>query len=90
MNGRLGADAAGARLQYAYYEDGGLAIHHFDAADREDQGKLEKALGGAKVAIASKSSNGERMIVRALKENQGAEYYFYDKSGRRLEMIAAE
>lgn len=67
-----------------------LGVHHLSEVDRLTQESLAKVLPGATPAIVSRSSDGGRMIVKAFYADRPTEYYFYDKPGRRLELIAQE
>lgn len=79
-----------ARARIAYYlSAAGERPFHFDADDQRTQASLEKALSGAAVSIVSKSTDGTRMIARADYQDKGAEFYFFDKAAKRLELVAA-
>lgn len=82
-------DAREARARIVYYADGRERAYHLDEADRIDQASLEKALPGAAVALISRSVDGDRLIARASYFGK-AEYYLYVKTGKRLELVAAD
>lgn len=82
-------DPREARARIVYYADGRQRAYHLDEADRIDQASLEKALPGAAVALISRSVDGDRLIARAAYIGK-AEYYLYVKTGKRLELVAAE
>jgi hypothetical protein len=76
-----------AKVRVAALADG--RFHHFDEGDRKLQAMLEKALPGARVAIASKSMSGARVIAQAIYANRGDEFYLFDATTKKLELVAA-
>lgn len=83
-------DPREARVRIVYVASGASETpYHLDASDRRAQASIEKALAGAMVTIASKSLDGGRMIIRADYADKPEEYYFYDKAGKRLELVAS-
>ena len=92
-NGQIDTIAYDARRNKAtviYYNNGSPQAYHLIEADRMFQASLERAIEGAAIAIKSVSTNGERMIVKALYANKPSEYYYYDIPGNRLELIVQE
>lgn len=83
-------DPREARVRIVYVAGGaGETPYHLDASDQKTKASLEKALAGAMVTVASKSLDGGRMIIRADYADKPEEYYFYDKPGKRLELVAS-
>ncbi len=83
-------DPREARARIVYYSGAaGERPFHLDADDQKTQGSLEKALSGASISIVSKSVDGARLIARAEYADKPEEYYFFDKSAKRLELVAA-
>ena len=83
-------DPREARARYVTLSAGsGQRTFHLDADDQKTQASLEKALAGAAVTLVSKSADGARLIARADYADRGSEYYFFDKPGKRLELVAA-
>lgn len=73
---------------YALAAVGGGEVRHLRAADQTLADNLEKAVPGSTMLILSKSTSGDRMIVKAFAGAGVEEFYFYDAPGRRLELIA--
>lgn len=74
-------------LGYALAAVGGGEVRHLRAADQTTADNLEKAVPGSTMLILSKSTSGNRMIVKAFVGGGAEEFYFYDAPGRRLELI---
>lgn len=89
-SGTVDAIAYDARRARAVRADFDGGVHHFSAADRTEQQRLENVLPGARAAIISKSQSGERMLVRALYADKPAEYFLFDKPAKRLQLIGRE
>jgi hypothetical protein len=83
----LGYEPRFAKVRVAALADGRFL--HFDEGDRKLQAALEKALPGARVAIASKSMSGARFIAQAIYANRGDEFYLFDATTKKLELVAA-
>ncbi len=68
----------------------GGAIRHLDEDDSATITKLESAVPGSVMMLLSKSVGGDRMLVKAFKNEGIEEYYFFDANEKRLELIAAQ
>lgn len=77
-----------SRIAYSL-SAGGERAFHFDPEDQKAQASLEKALAGASVSLVSKSVDGARVIARAGYRAKPEEFYLYDKSAKRLDLVAA-
>lgn len=87
---RIHYDPREARARILYVASGlGERPIHIDPEDQKTQGALEKAVAGAAISIVSKSIDGGRMIARADYGAKGSEFYLYDRTAKRLELIAA-
>ncbi len=87
---RVYYDPREARARILYVSSGaGERPVHVDAEDQKTQAALEKAVAGAAISIVSKSVDGGRMIARADFAGKASEFYLYDKSAKRLELVAA-
>lgn len=71
------------------YTDDLPRVHFLDEADRKLQASLAKALPGAAPIIASRSADGERMIVRAVYADHPDQYFFYDRAAKTMSMVAS-
>ncbi len=71
------------------YIDDMPRVYFFSEADRNLQTSLEKALPGAKPMIVSQSDDGARMIVRAIYSDHPDQYFYYDRTAKSMNMIAA-
>ncbi|WP_375204821.1 hypothetical protein [Hyphococcus sp.] len=94
----IAASGVGYTLNLVYDHRRGKAIaatssdgvKHFNNEDAAEIAKLEKAVPGSSMILLSTSTEGDRMIVQAQKNNGTTEYYFYDATERRLELVAAQ
>ena len=83
-------DPRSAKTRVVYVSvDGGVSPYHLDTDDQKTQASLEKAISGAAISLVSKSADGSRMIARADYRAKGSEFYFFDKTAKRLELVAA-
>ena len=70
------------------YTDDLPRVMPIDAADQKLQASLVKALPGAAPIIVSKSTDGMRMIVKAIYTDHPDQYFFYDRAAKTMNMIA--
>ena len=72
---------------HAVVVDKGAEIYHFDPDLRSVQASMEKALSGARILIESASADGNIMLLKAHYPIKPSEWYLYDRSAKRLEIV---
>ncbi|MEO1135057.1 MAG: S9 family peptidase [Pseudomonadota bacterium] len=77
------AEAIGVR-----YVDNLPRTYYFNDQFQNIQQQLAGALPGAAPMIVSKSRNGRRMIVQAIYTDHPKQYFVFDRSSMRLDMVA--
>ncbi len=64
--------------------------HHFDPVHQKIQSGLQKSLPGSSILIESAAGDVDRYVIKATYADKPAERYFYDRSAKRLELIAKD
>ncbi|MEM9898779.1 MAG: hypothetical protein AAF742_05320 [Pseudomonadota bacterium] len=81
-------DFGRATIDAVVYRAGAMpAYYYLDEDLRKLQTRLENALGNTPVRITSRSLDGTKTILRALKMNEPDEFYLYDQTAGALDLI---
>jgi len=78
------------QLVAAFWSDDKDRVEWFDPQYKTAQTRLNKALAGSEVWIASRARNGSRMLVWAGRENDPGAWYIYTPAAKKLDLFVAE
>ncbi len=78
-----------ATVTAVYYTDDAPRVLHLDPDDQRLQENLGKSLAGTLPYIASKSRDGNRMIIRAAYADRPTDVYLFDKTTKNLSYFSS-